>query len=376
MTPARCARALRPPASPVSWRSRTRWTRASRYGSASRNSITRDALQALHPDLLRAVGRAHHVPHACQRARGIQIGGQRVPRFPIASARAGRAGARRARPPQPRAARLRGRPRAETSSAERSTSRARSGRGRAAAMTRQPACGAAAPARTWGIAQEASIHRVQPVRVVVVGSLNMDLIVNVAHIPKPGETVIGDRFFRAAGGKGANQAVAAARLGAQVSMIGRVGHDSFGRDLTRGLRDEGVSTRWVLGSEHATGVALIEVDDYGENSHRRGLGGQSRLAARGRAAQGDRGRRGCRRPTRGAAGQHRGSLQAGPTGVGPHRAQRRASAGRAAHADATDGCRHLQRGRAGHVARPRRARRRRSPGRPRRCAARRIRSSW
>lgn len=106
----------------------------------------------------------------------------------------------------------------------------------------------------------------QPVRVVVVGSLNMDLIVNVAHIPKPGETVIGDRFFRAAGGKGANQAVAAARLGAQVSMIGRVGHDSFGRDLTRGLRDEGVSTRWVLGSEHATGVALIEVDDYGENS--------------------------------------------------------------------------------------------------------------
>jgi ribokinase len=114
--------------------------------------------------------------------------------------------------------------------------------------------------------QEASIRRMQPVRVVVVGSLNMDLIVNVPHLPRPGETVIGDRFLRAAGGKGANQAVAAARLRASVTMIGRVGHDSFGRDLTRGLRDEGVTTRWVLGSDRATGTALIEVDDSGENT--------------------------------------------------------------------------------------------------------------
>ena len=114
--------------------------------------------------------------------------------------------------------------------------------------------------------QEASIHRVLPVRVVVVGGLNMDLIVNVPHLPRPGETVVGDNFFRAAGGKGANQAVAAARLHAHVTMIGRVGHDAFGRDLTRGLRDDGVSTRWVLGSESATGAALIEVDAHGENS--------------------------------------------------------------------------------------------------------------
>jgi ribokinase len=114
--------------------------------------------------------------------------------------------------------------------------------------------------------QEPSIHGVQSVRVVVVGSLNMDLIVNVPHLPRPGETVIGDSLFRAAGGKGANQAVGAARLGASVTMIGRVGHDSFGRDLTRGLRDEGVSTRWVLGSDRATGTALIEVDEGGENT--------------------------------------------------------------------------------------------------------------
>ena len=103
------------------------------------------------------------------------------------------------------------------------------------------------------------------VRVVVVGSVNMDLIVNVPHLPRPGETVVGDSLLRAAGGKGANQAVAAARLGADVTLIGRVGRDPFGRELTRGLRDEGVSTRWVLGSARATGAALIEVDDRGEN---------------------------------------------------------------------------------------------------------------
>jgi ribokinase len=103
-------------------------------------------------------------------------------------------------------------------------------------------------------------------RLVVVGGLNMDLIVQVPRLPKPGETVAGDNLLRAAGGKGANQAVAAARLGASVSMIGRVGRDAFGRELTRTLRDEGVSTRWVLGSDLSTGAALIEVDDLGENS--------------------------------------------------------------------------------------------------------------
>lgn len=105
-----------------------------------------------------------------------------------------------------------------------------------------------------------------PLRVVVVGSLNMDLIVRVERLPRPGETVAGDSLLRAAGGKGANQAVAAARLGADVTMVGCVGRDSFGHELKRGLRDEGVSTRWVRSSDRATGAALIEVDDRGENS--------------------------------------------------------------------------------------------------------------
>jgi ribokinase len=123
------------------------------------------------------------------------------------------------------------------------------------------------PDATWDICfQEASIHRVPPLRVVVVGSLNMDLIVNVPRLPGPGETVAGESLLRAAGGKGANQAVAAARLGASVSMVGRVGRDPFGHELKRGLRDEGVSTRWVRRSDWPTGAALIEVDARGENT--------------------------------------------------------------------------------------------------------------
>src|SRR5438477_10137534 len=95
----------------------------------------------------------------------------------------------------------------------------------------------------------------------------MDLIVKVARLPKPGETVAGDNLLRAPGGKGANQAVAAARLGAAVTMVGRVGHDSFGRELKRSLRDEGVFTRAVREStQRSTGAALIEVDERGENS--------------------------------------------------------------------------------------------------------------
>jgi len=93
----------------------------------------------------------------------------------------------------------------------------------------------------------------------------MDLIVRVAALPRPGETVAGDDLLRAPGGKGGNQAVAAVRLGAAVAMIGHVGHDAFGRELKRSLRNEGVSTRWVLGSDRPTGAALIFVDARGEN---------------------------------------------------------------------------------------------------------------
>src|SRR5439155_1860398 len=87
------------------------------------------------------------------------------------------------------------------------------------------------------------------------------------RLPKPGETVAGDSLLRAPGGKGANQAVAAARMGAAVTMVGRVGRDSFGRELTRSLRDEGVFTRALrVSPERSTGAALIEVDANGENS--------------------------------------------------------------------------------------------------------------
>jgi ribokinase len=94
----------------------------------------------------------------------------------------------------------------------------------------------------------------------------MDLLVRVGELPRPGETVTGEDLLRAAGGKGGNQAVALARLGAEVSMVGRVGHDAFGRELSRLMRDAGVSTRWVQGADRPTGTALIFVDSHGENA--------------------------------------------------------------------------------------------------------------
>jgi ribokinase len=103
------------------------------------------------------------------------------------------------------------------------------------------------------------------VRLVVIGGINMDLVVQVPRLPRPGETVTGEALVRAGGGKGANQAVAAARLGAEAVLVARVGHDAFGRELTAALRDSGVSTRWVLGCDQPTGAALIEVDPSGEN---------------------------------------------------------------------------------------------------------------
>ncbi|HQV71011.1 MAG TPA: ribokinase [Thermoflexales bacterium] len=104
-------------------------------------------------------------------------------------------------------------------------------------------------------------------RIIEVGSLNMDLVVRMPQIPKPGETLLGGTFATFPGGKGANQAVAAARLGAQVSMIGRVGNDAFGRELLDVLQKDGIDTRFVsVDASHATGVALIEVDAQGMNS--------------------------------------------------------------------------------------------------------------
>jgi ribokinase len=101
----------------------------------------------------------------------------------------------------------------------------------------------------------------------VVGSLNMDLIARTSRFPQPGETIIGDEFHTAPGGKGANQAVAAARLGAQVSMVGRVGRDAFAESLLDNLAAAGVDYTFVVHDpQAATGVALIAVDDAGQNS--------------------------------------------------------------------------------------------------------------
>ncbi len=103
-------------------------------------------------------------------------------------------------------------------------------------------------------------------RVVVVGSANVDLVCQVAALPAPGETVTGGRYFQAAGGKGANQAVAAARLGATVEFVARLGTDSHGHEALLGYQREGVGTGHLTrDSDAPTGVALILVEDGGEN---------------------------------------------------------------------------------------------------------------
>ena len=102
-------------------------------------------------------------------------------------------------------------------------------------------------------------------RIVVVGSINLDLVVRVPTLPRPGETVGGGTFSRIPGGKGANQAVACARLGADVTMVGAVGRDAAAEDALTGLRETDVTLRLEQSAEH-TGVALIEVDATGETT--------------------------------------------------------------------------------------------------------------
>jgi ribokinase len=103
--------------------------------------------------------------------------------------------------------------------------------------------------------------------ILVVGSINMDLVVRAPHLPEPGETVLGEHFQHSAGGKGGNQAAAVARLGGRCRMIGRVGRDAFGEQLLEGLKAEGIDCRCVHATEEApTGVAVILVNARGENS--------------------------------------------------------------------------------------------------------------
>ena len=105
-----------------------------------------------------------------------------------------------------------------------------------------------------------------PANVVVIGSLNMDLVTRAPRLPKGGETLIGHSFATVSGGKGANQAVAAARLGAQVAMVGCVGNDDYGVQLRDALLAEQIDCQAVSTVEDSSGVALIVVDDNSQNA--------------------------------------------------------------------------------------------------------------
>jgi ribokinase len=104
--------------------------------------------------------------------------------------------------------------------------------------------------------------------IVVFGSINIDLIVPVPHLPVPGETVLGGDYVLAPGGKGANQAVAAARIAGagKVAMAGRVGKDGFGDEAIKNLADNGVDTSLIVRANEPTGCAFITVDGSGENA--------------------------------------------------------------------------------------------------------------
>jgi len=110
-----------------------------------------------------------------------------------------------------------------------------------------------------------TIERDKP-KIVVVGSSNMDLVVKSPRIPAIGETVLGEDFIMTPGGKGANQAVAAAKLGAQVSLVAKLGDDMFARASVGNLKQAGVDTEYVVQTQEApSGVALITVDRAGDN---------------------------------------------------------------------------------------------------------------
>lgn len=103
-------------------------------------------------------------------------------------------------------------------------------------------------------------------KIIVIGSSNTDLVVKSLRMPTPGETLLGDTFMMTAGGKGANQAVAIARLGGDVTFIAKVGTDLFGDGAVAGYKKEGLDTRTILRTAAApSGVALITVDGHGEN---------------------------------------------------------------------------------------------------------------
>lgn len=104
-------------------------------------------------------------------------------------------------------------------------------------------------------------------KILVVGSSNTDMVIQANHIPVPGETILGGKFIMNQGGKGANQAVASARLGGEVTFVTKIGHDSFGEQAIKTLRTEGINTEYISISNHMpSGVAMIYVGQNAENS--------------------------------------------------------------------------------------------------------------
>ncbi|WLD11952.1 ribokinase [Planctellipticum variicoloris] len=117
-------------------------------------------------------------------------------------------------------------------------------------------------------------------RVLVVGSSNTDLIVRTERLPRPGETLLGGRFLSAPGGKGANQAVAAARAGAQVTFVARLGQDAYGDVALKGFHADGIDTQFIVrDAREPSGVALICVSAAGENSIAVAPGANAKLSA-------------------------------------------------------------------------------------------------
>ncbi|GAB4109120.1 MAG: ribokinase [Thermoflexibacter sp.] len=115
--------------------------------------------------------------------------------------------------------------------------------------------------------------------IVVIGSTNIDMIAQVPHLPQAGETVIGGTFTQAYGGKGANQAVAANRVGGKVTFISCVGDDTFGAEVVQHFQKEGIYTDFVFKEKNvATGIALIIVDEKGTNSIAVASGANERLS--------------------------------------------------------------------------------------------------
>ncbi|MFC0505752.1 ribokinase [Micromonospora costi] len=118
-------------------------------------------------------------------------------------------------------------------------------------------------------------------KIIVLGSLNMDLSIRVPRLPRPGETIAGTDVVRGAGGKGANQALAARRLGAQVALVGMVGADQFGAELRDGLAAGGVDVSGVgVTADGPTGVALIVVGPDGDNMITISPGANAKVVAR------------------------------------------------------------------------------------------------